>query len=146
MPPVRTRSGQNLVEQEGRILLAIKDHKNDPTQSIYAIAARYNIPRTTLRDRVNGYESRTIARPSGHKLTSFEEDTLVQWILSLDSRGAAPRPFHVRDMANILLADRGNTPPLTVGVNWATTFIKRQDKLQSRFSRRYDYQRAKNED
>lgn len=49
-------------------------------------------------------------------------------------------------MANILLADRGNTPSLTVGVNWASTFIKRRDELQSRFSRRYDYQRAKTED
>jgi hypothetical protein len=49
-------------------------------------------------------------------------------------------------MANILLAARGTNPPLTVGVNWASTFVKRRDELQSRYSKRYDYQRALNED
>ncbi|KAJ5579401.1 hypothetical protein N7450_008268 [Penicillium hetheringtonii] len=64
----------------------------------------------------------------------------------MDSRGAAPRPSTVREMANILLTARGTTPLLTVGVNWASTFVKRCDKLRSRFSKRYDYQRALNED
>jgi hypothetical protein len=49
-------------------------------------------------------------------------------------------------MANILLAARGSTPPLTVGVNWVSAFVKRRDDLRTRFSRRYDYQRALNED
>jgi hypothetical protein len=64
----------------------------------------------------------------------------------MDSRGAAPRPSTVREMANILLAARGSTRQLTVGVNWASTFIGRRDELRTRFSRRYDYQRALNED
>jgi hypothetical protein len=57
----------------------------------------------------------------------------------MDSRGAAPRPSTVREMGNILLAARGSTPLLTVGVNWASTFINRRDELRTRFSRRYDY-------
>ena len=57
----------------------------------------------------------------------------------MDTRGAAPRPSTVREMANILLAARGINPPLTVGVNWALTFINRRDELRIRFSRRYDY-------
>ena len=64
----------------------------------------------------------------------------------MDSRGAAPRPATVGEMANILLAARGETPPATVGKNWPSTFVKRRDELRSRFSRRYDYQRALNED
>jgi hypothetical protein len=35
----------------------------------------------------------------------------------MDSRGAAPRPSTVREIANILLAARGTNPLLTVGVN-----------------------------
>ena len=62
------------------------------------------------------------------------------------SRGAAPRPSTIREMANILLAARGSTPPLTVGVNWASTFINRRDELRIHFSRQYDYQRALRED
>jgi hypothetical protein len=49
-------------------------------------------------------------------------------------------------MANILLAARGSTPPPTVGKNWPSTFINRRPELCTRFSRRYDYQRALNED
>jgi hypothetical protein len=64
----------------------------------------------------------------------------------MDTRGAAPRPSTVRDMANILLATRGNQPPTTVGKNWLSTFIKRRPKFRTRFLRRYDYQRALNED
>jgi hypothetical protein len=49
-------------------------------------------------------------------------------------------------MANILLAARGNQPPTTVGENWPSSFINRRPELRTRFSRRYDYQRALNED
>ena len=40
---------------------------------------------------------------------NIEEDSLVEWIISMDSRGAAPRPSTIREMANILLAARGKT-------------------------------------
>jgi hypothetical protein len=85
-------------------------------------------------------------RETGYKLTQLEEDSLTEWILSMDLRGAAPRPSTVREMANILLAARGDNPPATVGKNWPSTFIQRRDELRTCFSRRYDYQRALNED
>ena len=49
-------------------------------------------------------------------------------------------------MANILLAKRGTTPIQTVGENWAYNFTQRRNELKTRFSRRYNYQRAKCED
>ena len=64
----------------------------------------------------------------------------------MDSRGAAPRHPQERDMANILLAERGSTPILTVSVKWIYNFIQRQPELTTRFSRRYDYRRAQCED
>lgn len=42
-------------------------------------------------------------RPSGHKLTQNEENSRTEWIIFIDTRGAAPKPSTVRDMANILL-------------------------------------------
>jgi hypothetical protein len=57
----------------------------------------------------------------------------------MDSRGVAPRPSTVREIANILLVARGTNPPLTVSVNWVLIFVKRRDELQSRYSKRYDY-------
>jgi hypothetical protein len=49
----------------------------------------------------------------------------------------------VEDMANRLLADR-DAPP--VGSRRASNFVKRQPQLSTRFTRRYDYQRALCED
>jgi len=46
-------------------------------------------------------------------------------------------------MANRLLRERD--APL-VGVRWAYNFVKRQLELRTRFTRKYDYQRAKCED
>jgi len=46
-------------------------------------------------------------------------------------------------MANILLAKRGSTLAQTVGEKWVYNFTQRHPELSTRFSRRYDYQRAK---
>src|SRR5436853_4193001 len=46
-------------------------------------------------------------------------------------------------MANQLLRARDASD---VGKNWASNFVKRRPELRTRFSRRYNYQRAKCED
>ena len=67
-------------------------------------------------------------------MTQNEEESLVQWIISLDRRGSAPRPAHIQEMADILLSKRGHTTTTTVGDKWVYNFIKRHDMLKSRFS------------
>ena len=52
----------------------------------------------------------------------------------------------VREMANLLLEKRGTTRVLSVGQNWVIKFVKRRPLLSSRFSKRYNYERAKYED
>ena len=64
----------------------------------------------------------------------------------MDSRGSAPRPSTVREMANLLLEKRGDTPVLSVGEKWVYNFVKRRPLLSSRFLKRYNYERAKCED
>jgi hypothetical protein len=88
---------------------------------------------------MNGTPFRADKRYLRHILTQNEEDSLVQWILDMDSRGGAPRLSTVREIANILLAERGSILPPTVGKNWLLTFINRRLELRMRFSRRYDY-------
>jgi transposase-like protein len=127
-------------------LLAIQAFKNKEISSIREVARRFNIPRTTLRDRLSGYTERSTTRANSHKLTEIEEESLQKWILSMDSRGSAPRPSMVREMANLLLEKRGTTPVLSVGEKWVYNFVKRRPLLSSRFSKRYNYERAKCED
>ena len=115
MPPIRTQSSRNSIEQEGRILLAIQAFKNQEISSIREVARRFNVPRSTLSTRLNGIQHRAISRANSHKLTDTEEESLQKWILSMDSRGSAPRPSMVQEMADLLLQKRGTTPVLSVG-------------------------------
>ena len=78
--------------QEGRILLAIQALKLAQFQSVQAAAKAYDIPRSTLRDRIDGMASRRNSTPNSQKLTPKEEEAIVRYILDLYSRGFPPRP------------------------------------------------------
>ena len=146
MPPKRTEKAQKFIEQEGRILLAIKAIQNGQIPSVAAAARSFDVPRSTLRARLTGRTNRSDARPNGHKFTETEEESIQDWLISMDSRGGALTVEMLRDMANLLLQRRGNDTPQTVSKNWPTQYLKRHPGLTSRFSRKYDYQRALMED
>lgn len=106
-------------------------------------AKTYDIPRTTLRRRLDGITARRDCNIRSRKLTPIEESVIIQYILDRDSRGFPPRLRDVEDMANKLLTDRGVGK---VGKNWCSKFVKRSPELKTRLNRKYDYQRAKCED
>jgi Tc5 transposase-like DNA-binding protein/Psq-like protein len=146
MPPIRSEKSRKSIEQEGRLLLAIQAIQKQEIPSIREAARLFQLPRATLQGRLAGQPHRSDTRANCHKLTELEEQSLLKWILDMDRRGAAPRQSMVREMANILLAKRGSVAFQLVGRNWVSNFVKRYDELASRFSRRYDYRRAKCED
>src|SRR5450432_193652 len=144
MPPPTSTSS---VQQEGRIALAVEALKQGSFTSLLSAARSYDVPYTTLQRRVRHCPARRDKRPTNCKLTATEESTLVQWILSMDQRGLAPRPESVRQMADLLLEKRSNSNPNSqVGQNWVYNFVQRHKALQTRYNRKYDYQRAKCED
>jgi hypothetical protein len=103
----------------------------------------YDAVETTLRRRRAGIKSRRDCISNARLLTDLEEKVLVERILDLDSNGYPPSLRRVGDMANLILAGRNGRK---VGTNWPSTFVKRHPELKTRFNRKYDYQRAKNED
>jgi hypothetical protein len=137
---------KKLVQQEGRIELAIAAHKKQKFSSVRELARVYEVPETTLRSRLRGRPARVTVRANCHKLTENEENTLVNWILDLDKRGLPPRHAFVRNMANHLLSQRGSKRFKGVGEKWVTNLVNRRTEIKTRFSRRYDYSRAKCED
>src|SRR5450432_3992596 len=144
MPP---RDSTSSAQQEGRIELAIQAIKQGYFSNSSAAAKAYDVPYSTLYDRLHNRPARRDARPSNCKLTATEELTLVQWILSMDQRGLAPRPESVRQMADLLLQKRSNSNSNSqVGKLWVYNFVRRHQALQTRYNRKYDYQRAKCED
>jgi hypothetical protein len=146
MPPKSRQTSGNLVEQEGRIQLAISALKNKGISNIHRAAEIFNVPRSTLRDRLNGIQYRIEKRANGHRLSPTQEESLVEWILSMDSRGVPPRPSHVQEMANILLQADNPSGFKPIGKNWVSTFTNRREEIKIRYSRRYNYSRAQCED
>jgi hypothetical protein len=74
----------------------------------------------------------------------LEEASLKKWILDMDERGLPPTQDMVRTMANLLLSHKGE--PEAVSLNWVSHFIKQHDEITSKYTHKYDYQRAKCED
>ena len=131
---------------EGRIALAIHALSSAQCKSIRAAATVYNVPRSTLQERYHGARPQRGTRAATCKLSITEEEVLLQRILDLDDQGFPPQLAIVRDTANIVLTNRGQQPAPTVGKNWVTNFVKRQPLLQTKYNRKYDYQRAMCED
>jgi hypothetical protein len=92
MPPIRNKNHKNSQEQEGRIQLAISDLKNQKIRSVRQAAKVYNVLLSTFQNRLKGTTYRAEKRVNRYKLSEFEENSLVKWILDLDKRGLPPRP------------------------------------------------------
>ena len=128
---------------ESQVILALQAMQNDKKLSARAAGKIYHVDHEKLSRRRRGMQSRCNISANSRRLTDLEESTIVEHILDLDSKGFPPRLSGVEDMANRLLATRNMG---CVGVNWASTFIKRHPELTTRFSRKDDYQRALCED
>ena len=129
--------------KESDLILALQALQTNPKLSISRAAIIYRVPCTTFRNRKYGKPSQRDIRPSNQKLTELEEQTLVRYILDLDSRSFPPRHRGVEDMANRLLRDRDAS---RVGKNWVSNFVRRQPELRIRFNCRIDYQRIQCKD
>jgi hypothetical protein len=65
-------------------------------------AVIYDIPESTLRNRMGGRPPRSDTRANSLNLTELEEGVIINYILDRDSRGFSPRQADMEDMANYL--------------------------------------------
>jgi hypothetical protein len=79
-----------LSNREGRIQLTLSAYTTHQFRSLRRAAEVFNIPHTLLTRRYHGITHRLETRNARYKLTATEEQTIVQYILDLDSRGFAP--------------------------------------------------------
>jgi len=73
--------------QEACIHLAIQAIRQDRKLNRYTTAKFYNIPRTTLVNRINKYTPFKERRLAIHKLTKLKEEIIIRYILELDTKG-----------------------------------------------------------
>lgn len=140
MPPQRNAQSSY---DEGRLYLAIQATESAVPDSQRHASRAFEVPRTTLRRRRAGKLARRDCEANSKKLTKVEEEAIVDRILELDAQGKGPTRTMVQDMANDLLAARGEGP---VGKHWVRRFNTRTEEIKLRRSRSYDRQRALNED
>ncbi len=146
------------LQHEDRLQLAIEALSSGQISSIRKAAAAFDIPFSTLKDRIRGRVPRQQSQGTRRKLRPTEETALVQWIESMDDRGMSPTIHYIRQMTDLLVRERGSSALLdvsvtatpeqdrTVGENWVRRLLDRQPHLKSKYSRKYDYQRALCED
>jgi predicted HTH domain antitoxin len=95
MPSKLHHISQKLVEQEGRLQLAISTVEKNGISSLRRAAEIFNIPKSTLHGRLNGRQYQIKKRANGYRLSPIQEESLVEWILSRDLHSVPPRPSHV---------------------------------------------------
>jgi hypothetical protein len=107
--------------------------------SIRSAASTYGLPYSTLRDRLRGTQSASVAHHHEQLLTDQEEKSIVRFCNTLDDYGHPANMRILKGFAKSLL-------PLSkrreVGKHWATRFLNRHPELAARFSQRLDRQRA----
>ena len=132
--------------KEERINLALEAYKKGFFPSRNAAAKAYDVPLSTFKSRVNGTTCRKESVANSRKLTPTEEKTLSLWIIDMGQRGLPLQIPTVHYLAQLLLSAWLSSHTAYVGDHWVTRYIKRHTELSSKYSKKYDYQRAKCED
>ena len=126
----------NSQSQEARILLAIQAIRTNQEMSIRYTAKTYDVSQTILCDRMKGYVFKAKERNARHNLIPTEEETLVRYILDLDSRGFPSQINDVRDMTDLLCK---TYHVKFVDKQWSYNFVQHRPKLRTRFLYTYDF-------
>ncbi|BCR86319.1 uncharacterized protein ACHE_30306S [Aspergillus chevalieri] len=135
------------IPKEKRLELAIEAFHKGQFPSKTACAKAFDVPPRTLMTRLDGTVSRQHTIANCRKLSNTEEESLKNWILDMDKRGLPLQVSNVRHLAQLLLSARSKpSKDISISEKWVSRFIQRHPELKSKYTRQYDYQRAKCED
>ena len=139
------------VDKESSIQKAIAAYRTGVYSSVRAAAIAFSIPIQTLRDRIKGIQSRSMANEHNQSLSPAEERTLFKWISHLTRAGYPIAPSLAYDIAENIRGQRyqlsnrrKSDPPLRpLGKNWLDKFKKRHPEIQGVWARKIENARHK---
>ncbi|KAK0367669.1 transposase [Colletotrichum limetticola] len=99
----------------------------------------FGVPRSTLRNRRRGHQTRAIAFADLQRLPPWQEDQLAQWVRIQHNLGVAPTHEQLREFAERVLRSQGDTNPL--GKRWIDAFLRRNPSIKVQRSRTIDSRR-----
>ncbi|KAI0993129.1 hypothetical protein K3495_g15055, partial [Podosphaera aphanis] len=115
--------------RESRLQEAISGLNRNESPSRRAAAVAYDVPYTTLNERIRQKrQSRVEAAEPLKLLTNDQELFLVNWIIELDRVKQAPSHVHVRKLVAKILDLQGDNT--SVGINWIRRFLSRHPQIK----------------
>ena len=142
-----TSQQQIALYKEGRLDLTAQAYLQGKFTSYTAAAKAYDVTQSTLQQHITGTQPQLGSIAKNHLLLPTEEESLKQWILSMDKRGMPPRIATVREMASYLITEQFKpATPLPISEHWVQRFISRHDTLKSKYNQKYNYIQAKCKD
>uniref|UniRef100_A0A8H7K3U1 HTH CENPB-type domain-containing protein n=1 Tax=Bionectria ochroleuca TaxID=29856 RepID=A0A8H7K3U1_BIOOC len=123
---------------ETNLQLAIRDVEAGDSQR--KAAARWGVPRTSLRNRIAGRKTRQQEAETRQRLSKVQEARLTKWILIQDSMGFPPSYAKVRDIVGFLLCEEGDLDP--IGRRWMEGFLRRNPEVRTLQGKRIDFLRV----
>jgi hypothetical protein len=129
----------NSLDTEARIQLAIKALVSGTIPSQRKAATLFNIPRSTLQDRLRGIRPAKDFHESQQRLTPAEEDAIKRCLHTLTVWGWPATIRYLRSLAVGLLRAKGDHEPL--GQNWYKNYLRRHPDLKAIWSRSLDQAR-----
>lgn len=98
--------------------------------SIRKAAQQWGVPRSTVRERIHGSQTREKAYERWQRLSATDEKSVVKWVLAQASLDVPVTHQQLRNFVTHVLARRGDNVPL--GKNWVDGFLRRHPEIVSR--------------
>ena len=122
-------------DRESGIQQAIEEREKKRT-SLHDLAILFEIPRSTLNDRLRSIPSRYEAQKKHQAISPAAKRSLIRWVDEMDASGFQPR----LDLSKAAAARLLSGPPL--GSTWLRGFLNHHPEPLSRFVSGLDRQRA----
>jgi hypothetical protein len=131
-----TPQWQAALNKEGRLDLALQAYQK---VNFEHLPLRQDVQRTVkdVTTLYQQYSTTTQFYLKESPFTSIKEESLVQWILSMNRHGMPPCIATVWEMAHLLVTQ--HEQPTTVDQIWVHNFINCHDMLKSKYNWKYNY-------
>ena len=102
---------------------------NQGGHSLRAVSHEFGIPRSTLRNRLDGHRHRSVAFERLQILSRSQEVRLSQWVSAQVDLGVPPTQVQIQEFACRILKAQGDSR--VVGKNWINRFMARHSIVLS---------------
>ena len=124
---------------EERVQLAIKALHAGSISSQRKAAEHFNIPRSTLQERLKGRRPAKELHQAQQRVTPEEEDAIKRTLITMTAWGFSSTIRYLRSLAVGIQEARGDYEPL--GQHWYKHYLARHPDLKAVWSRNLDQSR-----